>query len=162
MANRRWVVNASPLILLGKTDNLDLLAGLADSMIVPQSVANEVGAKPDGAPILEALARHSQYAVVKDEAVSPEVLAWDLGAGETQVIANAQQYGADRVVLDDREARRCARAWGLKVIGTLGIVARAKRMDHIESVAPIIERLRETGLYVSEELVQQILREVGE
>ena len=162
MATKRWVVNASPLILLGKTDNLDLLAALADSVIVPQSVADEVGAKPDGARVLEVLTRNSQYAVVQDEAVAAEILAWDLGAGETQVIANAQRHGADRVALDDREARRCAKVMNLKVIGTLGIVARAKRMGHIASATPIIEHLRRTVLFVSEELVQQILRESGE
>jgi hypothetical protein len=66
------------------------------------------------------------------------------------------------VALDDREARRCAKVMNLKVIGTLGIVARAKRMGHIASATPIIEHLRRTGLFVSEELVQQILRESGE
>lgn len=162
MAISRWVVNSSPLILLGKTGHLDLLAGLADALIVPQSVANEVGAKPDGARLLDALARNARCAVVQDEAVSPEVLAWDLGAGETQVIANARRHGAGRVVLDDLEARRCAKAMGLKVIGTLGVVARAKRAGRIEWAAPVIGRLRETGPYVSEDLMAQLLREVGE
>lgn len=162
MAISRWVVNASPLILLGKTDSLDLLTGLADSIIMPQSVADEVDAKPDGTRLLETLNRNARYAVVQDEAVSPEVLAWDLGAGETQVIANAQRHGADRVVLDDLAARRCAKAMGLKVIGTLGIVARAKRVGRIALANPVIRRLRETGLYVSGDLVAQLLREVGE
>ena len=162
MASRRWVVNASPLILLGKTDNLDLLSALADIVVVPRAVVNEVGAKPDGAPILHVLAQDRRYCVVDDEAVSPKILSWDLGAGETQVIAHAHQHGADRVVIDDMEARRCARAMGLKVIGTLGVVGRAKHTGHIERAAPVIERLRETGLYVTEELVQTILQEVGE
>ena len=90
------------------------------------------------------------------------MLAWDLGVGETQVIANAHRHGADRVVVDDLEARRCAAAMGLRVIGTLGVVARAKRMGQIGLAAPVIEQLRKTGLYVSEELVARILREVGE
>jgi predicted nucleic acid-binding protein len=51
------------------------------------------------------------------------------------------------------EAQRCAKAMGLRVIGTLGIVARAKRMGRIELAAPVIDRLRKSGLYVSEELV---------
>jgi predicted nucleic acid-binding protein len=162
MTARRWVVNASPLILLGKIGNIDLLIGLTDSVIVPQSVADEVGAKSDGVPILEALAQNPRSCVVKNEIVSPDVLAWDLGAGETQVVANAQRYGADRVVLDDLEARRCAKAMGLRIIGTLGVVARAKRTGRIGLAAPVIDRLRKTGLYVSEELVARILTEVGE
>lgn len=148
--------------MLGKTDHLDLLPGLADSVIVPQSVAEEVTDKPDGMLIIEALVRNVWCTLVKDETVSHEVLVWDLGAGETQVIVADQRYEADRVVLDDLEARRCAKAMGFKVIGTLGIVARAKRIGRIDLAAPIIQRLRETGLYVSEDLVKQLLREVGE
>jgi predicted nucleic acid-binding protein len=50
---------------------------------------------------------------------------------------------------------------GLKIIGTLGVVGRAKHTGQIERAAPIIDRLRETGLYVTDELLQRILREVG-
>ena len=60
------------------------------------------------------------------------------------------------------EARRCARSMGLQVIGTLGIVGRAKSTGKIQRAAPVIERLRETGMYVSKELVKLILQEVGE
>jgi predicted nucleic acid-binding protein len=56
------------------------------------------------------------------------------------------------------EARRCAKAMELRVIGTLGVVARARRMGRIGLAAPIIDRLRKTGLYVSGELVQRLLR----
>jgi hypothetical protein len=44
--SEQWVVNASPLILLGKTRHLDLLAALADTVVIPQVVAIEVGANP--------------------------------------------------------------------------------------------------------------------
>ena len=159
---KRWVVNSSPLILLGKIDNLDLLGALSDVAAIPKAVTNEVGAKPDGVSILQGIKQNPRYRIVNDEVVSPEVLSWDLGAGETQVIANALLHGADRVVIDDLEARRCARSMGLNVIGTLGIVGRAKVVGQIERATPVIERLRENGLYVSEELVQRLLHEVGE
>ena len=108
MASKRWVVNASPLILLGKTDNLELLGALADVVAVPRAVVDEVRAKPDGIPIVQTLTHNAAFRVVDDEAVSPDILRWDLGAGETQVITNAQRHGAARVVIDDLEARRCA------------------------------------------------------
>ena len=56
MVPKRWVVNASPLILLGKIDKLGLLGALADVVAVPQAVVSEVGTKPDGAPILQVIA----------------------------------------------------------------------------------------------------------
>ena len=79
-----------------------------------------------------------------------------------KVIAYALAHNAERVVIDDLEARRCAKAIGLGVIGTLGIVGRAKLMGRVDEAEPLIRRLRETGLTVSDELVQRLLREVGE
>lgn len=162
MANRCWVADASPLILLGKVGHLDLLTGLADTILVPQSVADEVGARPDGARLLGRLAGDARYVIVQNHRVSSEILVWDLGPGETQVVATARRLGVDRAVLDDMQARRCAVAMGVKLIGTLGVVARAKHAGQLERAAPVIKRLREIGLYVSEHLIGQLLREVGE
>ena len=58
MAIERWVVNASPLILLGKVDHLDLLFALTECVIVPQAVADEIRAKPVDIQIFETLTRH--------------------------------------------------------------------------------------------------------
>lgn len=48
-----------------------------------------------------------------------------------------------------------ARALGLKVAGTIGILLRAKFQGKIE-------RLMATGFWLSEELYEKVLREVGE
>jgi predicted nucleic acid-binding protein len=161
MGSNSWVVNPSPLILLGKTGHLDLLAVLADNVVLPHAVASDVGAKPDGADILAELTGNPASRVVGSKPAPPEVLAWDLGAGETQVITHALRHGADRVVLDDLEARRCAKAMGRRVLGTLGVVGRAKSMGRIAQAAPVIGHLRRTWLYASDALVQRLLREVG-
>ena len=42
----RWVVNASPLILLAKINHVHLLGELADLVVVPQAVLMEVNAGP--------------------------------------------------------------------------------------------------------------------
>lgn len=59
------------------------------------------------------------------------------------------------------EARRCAKAMGLAIVGTLGIVGRPKVAGLIERVGPVIRRLCETGPYASDGIVQKILREVA-
>ena len=162
MAHRHWVVNASPLILLGKSGQLGLLGALAERIAVPRAVVREVGAKPDGDGTLQAINASASFVIVDDEVPSSDILSWDLGAGETQVIAHAAAHGHERVVLDDLEARRCAQSMGLAIIGTLGIVVRAKAMGAIHQAGPAIRRLREAGLYVTDELVARLLREVGE
>ncbi len=105
MAPREWVVNASPLILLGKTDQLELLSALADQIVVPKAVADEVGAKPDGDRTLREIGAVPSFFIVENEAPSVDILSWDLGAGETQIIAHAIARASDRVVIDDLEAR---------------------------------------------------------
>ncbi len=42
-----WVVNTSPLIYLAQLDRLDLLRRGADEILVPPTVLEELGAKPD-------------------------------------------------------------------------------------------------------------------
>ncbi len=43
-----WVVNASPLIGLGKIIHLELLMKLPDGVVVPSDVAEEIKAGPEG------------------------------------------------------------------------------------------------------------------
>lgn len=162
MAPRRWVVNASPLILLGKVEQIQLLSAMAGQIAVPRAVIREVSAKPDGERAVQTLTALEAAIIVDDEVPPANILSWDLGAGETQVISHAVVHSTDRVVIDDLEARRCAQAMGLAIIGTLGIVGRAKVAGVIDRAGPVIQRLRETGLYASDEIVQQLLREVGE
>ncbi|MGB5833571.1 MAG: DUF3368 domain-containing protein [Thiohalocapsa sp.] len=162
MAPSRWVVNASPLILLGKIEQIPLLGPLAGEIAVPAAVIREVSAKPDGERTAQILAALESAVVVDDEVPPANILSWDLGPGETQVISHAVIHSADRVVIDHLEARRCAKAMGLAIIGTLGIVGRAKAAGRIERAGPVIQILLEIGLYASDEIVQRLLREVGE
>jgi len=68
----------------------------------------------------------------------------------------------NEAVLDDFEARQCARALGVPVTGTLGVILRAKKSGLIPAARPLLEELLRRGLYLSKDLVEQSLREVGE
>ncbi len=162
MASKIWMVNASPLILLGKAGILDILTDLAEVVAIPSAVVNEVTVKTDGKSVIDILRNNTQFQISKSIDVPKELLVWDLGEGETQVIALALKQKCDRVVLDDLRARRCAKAVGLSVIGTLGLVARAKQLGYVEKAEPLIRQLCTYGLYASEDLVDWILKQVNE
>ncbi|HEV2843792.1 MAG TPA: DUF3368 domain-containing protein [Thermoanaerobaculia bacterium] len=157
-----WVVNASPLILLGKIGRVALLSDLSDELIVPAVVAREVGVKPEGERIVSEVASLPGVRFEGEIATSSEIAAWNLGPGESQVLALAGARPRSRAVLDDLEARRCAQSLGLAVIGTLGVVLRARRKGVIERARPVIEHLRRVGLYASDSLVEQALAHLGE
>lgn len=158
MTRRRWVVNASPLIFLAQIDALSLLKQLADEILVPFSVRDEVLVpKKQKLPI----ELPDWLSLREDLPLPPEIAGWDLGAGESQVLAHALISGSE-AVLDDFEARQCARALGVPVTGTLGVILRAKKSRLIPAARPPLEELLRRGLYLSKELVEQSLREVGE
>jgi predicted nucleic acid-binding protein len=62
--------------------------------------------------------------------------------------------------MDDAEGRRCARTLGMPLIGTLGIVLRARKAGLIPSAVDVIRELRLWGLFLDERMVQKALREV--
>lgn len=160
--SRRWVANASPLILLGKVGQVGLLAQLSDELVIPGAVIREVAAKPDGQKAMEELVGISGVRIEPDLPVSRVIDAWDLGPGESQVLAVSVGLPGTRAVLDDLEARRCAASIDVLVIGTLGVVLRAKRKGVVPAARPLLERLRHEGLYVSTDLLEQALKHVGE
>jgi len=160
--SRRWVANASPLILLGKIGQLALLTQLADELVIPEVVLREVSAKPDGEEAIDELVGTSGVRIELDRSVSKVIEAWDLGLGESQVLAVSEGDLSSRAVLDDLEARRCAASIDVPVIGTLGVVLRAKRKGVVPAARPLLERLRHEGLYVSTDLLERALKHVGE
>lgn len=157
----RWVVNASPLILLAKIGHHSLLGQLADALIVPQAVVDEINAGPHDDAARQFLA-NSPLPVV--QVVSdPHVLAWDLGAGETAVLSYASTHPGWRVVIDDGAARRCALAFGIPLIGTLGVILRARKANLIPSAAAPLKSLLDHGYRLDDIVIRNVLLQtVGE
>ena len=91
-----------------------------------------------------------------------DLLAWDLGAGETAVIAYSLANPGWTAILDDGAARRCARVFSIPVKGTLGIIFLAKKSGVIDSAANVLQALRRQGLRLDDRLMASVLRELGE
>ena len=114
-----WVVDTSPLIFLSKLGRLNLLQAGADTVCVPQAVMDEIRAKPDEASQLIKRASQSWLTVREvHNRQAVEILLADLGLGEAEVIVLAKELDADRVVMDDLDARRFARRVDLNLVGT--------------------------------------------
>lgn len=157
----RLVVNASPLILLGRIEHLWLLERMSPQIMIPQSVVAEITAgRRRDASCDPTLAWAERYQV-EDTTLLSSVEGWGLGAGESQVIATLLIHGG-KAVLDDRMGRRCAKAHGLSVVGTLGLVLLAKRLDMIPSARTLLDALRRHGLFLDDRLLEGMLSELGE
>ena len=149
------VVNASPLITLAKVGRLDLLTRGGRQLVVPTQVTDEVLAGPERDPARLAL-EGGFGAPFHSTAIDPEVLGWSLGAGESAVLSAARSLGAI-AILDDQDARTAARALGIRLTGTLGIVIQSAREGHIASAAQLIRELRDAGLRLDNRVVADAL-----
>lgn len=153
-------INASPLIVLFKSSQSDLLPKLFETIIIPQAVYNEITAiKSDiAATQLPTVTWYSQTAVPLD----PAIVAWDLGAGESAVLSFALANPTYRAMVDDTAARRCARALGIATLGTGGAIVLAKRRGLIPSVGDRLQQLQDAGLWLSEDVVNLLKQQAGE
>jgi predicted nucleic acid-binding protein len=158
----QFVVNASPLILLGAIDHLTILTKVCERMVVPESVAREIAEGGQDDPAARWLNAEGKAFVQPDAAQNPLIAAWGLGKGETAVLSFALEQTGCEAVLDDRAARKCAQAHGIPYRGTIGIVVMAKRRKLVPAVAPILDDLARAGLWRDDKLFQRALREAGE
>ena len=154
------VSDAGPLISLGRLNLLSLLPALFTQVQVPQEVLAECLARPEQADTVRAMAALEAGWLQVCVAVPLSEPA-ELGLGERAAIGRALEIGAG-LLADDFGARHYARAHGLAVIGTLGVLAIAKRAGHIARIAPLIEQLRASGLRLSHAAVADALAMAGE
>jgi len=154
--------NASPLIVLARAGHLALLRAVYGTVVVPEGVASEILRGPSNDPALVGLQSESWLMRTAVGDVPAHIAAWDLGSGEAEVLAWANRHPGCEAILDNRVGRRCARALGLPVRGTLGVVLLAKRGGVIQAARPVMDALVRAGLYLEPDLREQALRLVGE
>lgn len=156
------VVNASPIICLAKSGLLELFPALFRTVCIPGAVMREVAEAGADDPGARAAQEASWLKPVGAISIDPRVAGWDLGSGESEVISFALQDPSVAAVLDDREARRCALTLGCTLIGTAGILVLARREGRLPSLRAAFERMRQAGLWISDALVEELCRAVGE
>jgi predicted nucleic acid-binding protein len=160
MPINRVIVNSSPLIVLLKSQQHQLIPQLFIEILVPFGVFEEVTTKDDTASKLLPTITWIETVEVKN--IAPEVAAWDLGKGESQVLSLALKNSDFSAIVDDRAARRCSQALGITTIGTGGLLILAKRRGLIPSISPGIQALRDAGLWLSHNLVNLLKQQAGE
>jgi len=132
------VVNASPLILLGKIGRLELLLMPGRKTITSSSVVKEVKRKhaPETLALECALDNFIEiFDDAPDALAVSSIMGEDISKGEVYIITKARQLiseGNDVIaVLDDRSARKGAQALSIPVTGTVGMVVHAVRSGNV-------------------------------
>lgn len=158
---RPVVCNTSPVISLSKAGLGHLFGKLFTKVLTTRKVVEELKAKEagDAASIHEAL---SAFEILPTPPLDL-VLSTILDPGEASVLQLAKEHGISGVVLDERRGRHVAMdVFGLEVVGTCGLLLRAKKLSLISEVIAPLDLIIANGLFISPRLRLQCLRLAGE
>jgi predicted nucleic acid-binding protein len=156
------VCNTGPLIALCKINRVHLLPRLFGQVLVPAEVVGELSSAtrlPEAHRIL------STPGIASATLANPpeRMLLMELEAGEAAVIALALERGISQVLIDEKKARRVASmAYKLEVLGTGGLLLKAKRYGLVSAVRPLLEEMKQKGYFLSDRLVHGICLAAGE
>lgn len=156
------VADSGPLISLSRIHRLDLLRQLYGEILVPPAVWHEVTVVNALAPGAEAV-RAAVWIQVKSPTHAPVgFVPRGLGAGERDAFALTQEIAGAWLLIDDGPGRRAARALGLQIIGTIGVLREAKAAGFVSQLRPVLSELQQAGFFLNPAIGEQVLRSVGE
>ena len=126
------------------------MPALFSPVLAPPAVAREYGSLPSWLLIA------APAAAPDEDALHPFA-----NRGEAEVIALARERDCT-AVLDDRQARAAARRLGVRLLGTAGVLLRAKWAGLVPHVAPLLGALDAAGFRIGAPLRAEVLRRAGE
>lgn len=159
----RATCSVSPIVFLYRIGALDWLPELFNEIWMPTVVLDDLlQARFNGYDV------PSPFNLPWVQYEDPQITipaAWvalDLSSGEVAAMSLAFENRDCLVLLDEPMGRQAARLVGIKYWGTLKILLEAKKRGLTASIAPYVERLGKTGLWIVGETRQRILKLAGE
>lgn len=152
------VSNTTPLRYLIAIEQERLLGELFEKVLVPIAVHEELtdAKTPEIVRrcVLSPPAWFEVRTVKEEEAITFPVT---LHRGEREAILLAEALSADVLLMDERIGRTIALSRNLPVSGTLGVLERADKLGLVSDFAKILQRLKESGFFITEGLERQLL-----
>ena len=147
MSRETIIADASCLIVLENIQHLFVLQKLFGEIRIAQEVAAEFGAGlPEWIKITKV-----------QNTIQQNALSLILDAGEAASIALALETENSLLIIDEKKGRRIAQELNLKIIGTLGVVLRAKEKGLINAVGDLLTKLENADFRISQSLRARML-----
>ena len=149
------VFDASPLILLAKTELLErFLGAFPEPVVIPQAVQVECCENKESfdAQMIARLikGKHITVRKLKSRTACNQIRKeFTLGIGEAEAIALAQSSKASLIAIEDRSGVNACKILKLPFTGALGILIRMREKDMVseEEAVRKLETLQKFGRY---------------
>ena len=152
------------MIAFARINQLDLLRKIVGKVVIPKAVEVEILEYSNtvyyGTIDLEQEKWISVLPVHTEAQV--QLLLPTLDKGEAEVIALALEKQAELVLIDELTGRKVAESLNLNILGSVGILIRAKQMGEINAVKPFIDEMVRQGVRYSQRFIVSILQRIGE
>lgn len=152
------VADTSPLNYLVLIGHVEVLPYFYQRILVPPSVWEELRDANTPEVVRTWMAHHPAWLERRPLNHPPDASLNFLDRGESEAIALALEFGADRLIADETLAREEARRRNVSVIGTLGVLRNAARAGLL-SLPDALSKLQQTNFYVAPELLRSLLEE---
>ncbi|NCQ11350.1 MAG: DUF3368 domain-containing protein [Bacteroidetes bacterium] len=152
MNSKAVISDTSSLIALESIMELELLQKMFREIYITDEIQKEFGSK---------LPSWIKVKKLHDRTML-QVITLELDLGEASGIALALEMPDSLLIIDEKKGRNYANRLGINMIGILGVLIRAKEKGIIETLKPILNKLNDCDFRMSEKLVTDILKRVGE
>ncbi len=141
------ISDSTPLIILAKTNQLNLLKDLFGKISIPQKVKEEViyNEKGGSQPILKAISE--RWIIIEDP---KEEIVTDLDKGENAALSLAKEK-KDNIIIDDARAMKAARAMEIPYYRTTSLLFLAikKKIFTKKQARSLLTHFLKEGYYLS-------------
>jgi len=157
------VSDTSPLRYLIAIGQIDLLRRLFGQIHCPDAVRLEACHPGAPASLREFFTTPPSWLVILPPSSGHDpTLSVELDPGEAEAIWVAKEMRATLLLMDERRGRRAATARGLRVAGTLNLLAEASGRGIID-YRPVVAQLRqETNFRATDAVVEEALRRTSQ
>ncbi|MCB9349913.1 MAG: DUF3368 domain-containing protein [Lewinellaceae bacterium] len=145
------IADTSCLIIYDKIGQFEILQKTFVDLMVTKEVAEEFGDLPNWVTIKEVTDK-SQYLQLSE----------NLGKGEASSITLALEFDDSLLIIDEKKGRKVAKDLRIEIIGSLGILIKAKEKGVIKSVKEVLALIDETDFRISQTIREKVLKESGE
>jgi len=155
---RLVITDTSPINYLILIGHIQVLPALFDKVILPSTVRDELSHPKAPPPVRNWILDPPSWADIRPAPAGHDPTLDALDAGETSAILLAVQLDADLVLMDDAEGVAAARAKGLEVVGTLGVLSLAATRQILD-LRDSFDRLKRTNFRYRQEVMDDFLAE---
>ncbi|MCF8362974.1 MAG: DUF3368 domain-containing protein [Prolixibacteraceae bacterium] len=145
MKNGVVIADSGPIISLALIDKLHILDSIFDEVKIANAVWKEL-TRDESKSFIDRIKLYFKDKIFKIIGFNELTFIMDYGESESLILYN--EIEADFLLIDDKKARNIAENFGMKCIGTLGLLSIAKDKNLVSDLRPIfIEFLKNKRFY---------------